>query len=106
MTSRSSSGFSRKSVARAANARSSAPWLESAVSMITGTGTWDAGPKLRQDGDAVQVRHYQVEEDQIGLECFAESQGLSRVHRSLEMRVAFAPKEALEESHGAPVESG
>ena len=53
--------------------------------------------RLLDDRDPVQVRHHQVEQDEIGLKLAVERDHLTRVRRALDVPVAAFRQHALEE---------
>jgi hypothetical protein len=56
-------------------------------------------PELLDDRDPIQVRHHQIEQDQVGLELAVETEHLSGIRGALDLAVAGLRQHALEESH-------
>ena len=55
--------------------------------------------QLLDYGDPVQVRHHQIEQDEIGRELAVEGQDLSRIRGALDLTVTGLRQHALEEPH-------
>ena len=53
--------------------------------------------QLLDDGDPIQVRHHQVEQDQVGLELAGQGEDLPRIRGALDLAVASLRQHALEE---------
>ncbi len=55
--------------------------------------------ELLDDRDPVQVRHHQIEQDQIGLELAIQREDLPRIRGALDLAVAGLRQHTLEKPH-------